>query len=534
MYEIQFFLYMSIISTIFYINLRERTHTQQFEINKFLKLKLEGDRTNIYVKGRIFQQCMYLMLNIPIDRIEDFDEIESIDEAAEYLDRSLEGNQNRVRRITPEEEFRGHCSNLQVWAENGYDTRILHRNLAFPLLKRLSEVGDPNAKKVFREEIAIRFASKHPTVTQFLTQNGYLKYLSSEEFESILEEVNPSILDDLILQTKRNFELNPIPNFNRLMNFFVNELLRNFGIEHISLITSKIISEIPQNYREPFVKNVYNKLKPRSNFPLLKYINRHLEYFKGFDFNYDFIKCKNKIVGIFKNEKMYLNNHNIQTISDIEVTNDNLGGIVELDLSNNLISDFNGLEKFNNVKILKLNDNRITRVEELENNNNIHSLSLRNNRVSDFNGLKTFKNLKYLDLSGNINITEIPEILNELPAIETVKFWNCNIKKFTKSTAKYFWMNQNYRYFSGYSERDKEFYESTLERTASTNNKLLKHFVQWVLRMKDLKLEHKFTYQDIQRFEEETLRHAIWSGRVTNDFEKWIFNKSQTKITSFF
>ncbi|MHA1932060.1 MAG: leucine-rich repeat protein, partial [Promethearchaeota archaeon] len=277
-----------------------------------------------------------------------------------------------------------------------------------------------------------------------------------------------------------------------------------------------------------------SRLKSKKNFPLLKYINNHLKYFKDFKFNYDFIKSKNKIIGIFENEKMYLNNQKIQAISDIEVTNNSLAKIIELDLSNNLISDFKGLEKFPNVKILKLNNNRISNIEELEDNLNIQSLSLRNNTISEFNDLKKFKNLKHLDLSGNVTITEIPEVLNELPAIESVKLWNCNLKKFNKSTEKYFWMNQNYRYFSGYSQRDKEFYETAYERIASSNNKLYKHFVQWVLRMKDLMLGHKFTYRDIQRFENQTLRNAIWSGRVTNDFEKWLFNKSQTKISSFF
>ncbi|GAG75368.1 unnamed protein product, partial [marine sediment metagenome] len=238
-------------------------------------------------------------------------------------------------------------------------------------------------------------------------------------------------LVELITQIKNNLKLNPTPDFARLMTYFVNELLRNFGIDHISLITSRIINEIPKNYREKFVKNVYSRLQSRSNFPLLKYINSHLEYFKGFEFNYDFIKCKNKIIGIFKNEKMYLNNQNINKISDIEVTNNNLGNIAELDLSNNLISDLKGLEKFPNVKILKLNNNRIVGIEELENNVNIHSLYLRNNSISEFTGLKRFKNLKHLDLSGNMNITEIPEVLNELPTIETVKLWNCNLKKFT-------------------------------------------------------------------------------------------------------
>ena len=49
--------------------------------------------------------------------------------------------------------------NLQVWAEMNYDTRILHRNLAFPLLKKLAQVGDPIAKKALKDEIAKRFLS---------------------------------------------------------------------------------------------------------------------------------------------------------------------------------------------------------------------------------------------------------------------------------------------------------------------------------------------------------------------------------------
>ena len=56
---------------------------KEFKINKYIKLKLEDGRTTIYVNNRKFTQCMYLLLNIPVNRIEDLDEIDSIDEAAE-------------------------------------------------------------------------------------------------------------------------------------------------------------------------------------------------------------------------------------------------------------------------------------------------------------------------------------------------------------------------------------------------------------------------------------------------------------------
>ena len=124
----------------------------EFIINDYIALKLEDSKTNIYVLGELFIQCKYLLMNIPIQDIERYDEINSIDEAAEKLDKSLERGNPEVFTINilPEVEFWGHCSNLQVWAEQDYDTRFIHSNLAFPLLKKLTEVGDLKASKIKR------------------------------------------------------------------------------------------------------------------------------------------------------------------------------------------------------------------------------------------------------------------------------------------------------------------------------------------------------------------------------------------------
>ncbi|MFX1326929.1 MAG: leucine-rich repeat domain-containing protein [Promethearchaeota archaeon] len=535
MLETRLILCIIFITLILYGNFRDFNPTREFKINEFLKLKLEGEKTIIYVKGRRFQQCMYLLLNIPVDRIEDYDEIDSIDKAAETLDRSMEGNHHRpFGRISPEEEFQGHCSNIQAWAENGYDTRILHRNLAFPLLKRLNEVGDPLARKVFSEEIAIRLASKHPTVTQFLTQNGYLKYLSPDEFESILDDINPTVLNNITPEFKYIFQQNQSINIVDQINYLINRLIGNFGIEHIPLLTSKILKKIPDNFRDVFVKNIYNILKTRNNFPLIQYLNKHLEYFKDFEFEYNFIKYDGRIIGIFRNEKIYLNNQNIRSITKIDILNDKLNDVKELDLSNNQISDLMGIEIFPNIRILKLNNNKIRKIEDFVELRSLETLFLRNNQIEEINNLNKFSNLKHFDLSNNPTLTEIPEVLNELPNLETVKLWNCKINKFSKSTEKIFWMNQNYRYFTGFSENDKNFYENVYTKEASSDNKLYKHFVKWVLKIRNLMKFHKFSYQDIYEFNEETSKNAIWSGRVTNDFKKWLDDKKyQKKITSF-
>lgn len=163
----------------------------EFTINQFITVRLENEETVIYVNGDRFNQCKYLLLNIPIENNNRYDELGSIDEAAEVLDRSME-RQKDV--ILPQVEFWGHCSNLQAWAENNYDTRLIHSNLAFPLLKRLTNAGDPLAKRVFKDEIAKRFSSGYLPVINYLTEKKYLNYLTTDEVEVLLEDIREHMM----------------------------------------------------------------------------------------------------------------------------------------------------------------------------------------------------------------------------------------------------------------------------------------------------------------------------------------------------
>ncbi len=167
-------------------------NNKEFVLNEYITLKLEDDQTEIYVKSERFMQCKYLLINIPVKDIRDFDTFDSIDDVADYLGWE-ENEQIGVERledymlanIHPQEELWGHCSNLQAWIESGYDSRIIHSNLAFPLLKRLTEVGDPQAKKKFKDEIGFRFAEGSDNVKHFLLIEGYLDNLTKEELNSI-------------------------------------------------------------------------------------------------------------------------------------------------------------------------------------------------------------------------------------------------------------------------------------------------------------------------------------------------------------
>jgi len=160
----------------------------EFKINDMISLKLKNKKTFLYVNGEEFIQCKFLLLKgaqkTTGKRADD-----SIDSMSEELSTRLEEKIiPSVLGITPEIEFWGHCSNLQAWVENQYATELLHRDIAFPLLKRLTDSGDKLAKKAFIEEIARRFASKNPTVRQFLLEEGYLKYLKGTEYDKSLKD----------------------------------------------------------------------------------------------------------------------------------------------------------------------------------------------------------------------------------------------------------------------------------------------------------------------------------------------------------
>jgi hypothetical protein len=167
----------------------------EFKINDYISLKLEHRNTVLYVDGERFNQCRSLFLkstdvtNIP-DYIENF---RSIDEEEVKL-----SPKNPSTKIPPETEFWAHCSNLQAWSENGYNSRLLHRNLAFPLLKKLTEVGDVKAKRIFKEEIAKRLHTGYPTVVVYLIREGYTQFLKGEElFYAVITEEEAEILLEL-------------------------------------------------------------------------------------------------------------------------------------------------------------------------------------------------------------------------------------------------------------------------------------------------------------------------------------------------
>jgi hypothetical protein len=192
---------------------------KEFAINDLLSVRLNPDtgKTEVYVGGELFRQCKYILLVSPNETIGK--EINSIDEAAELMSHALEeGVTPAELGITPLEEFQAYCSNLQAWAEHGYDARLLHSNLAFPLLEKLASEGDTLAKAEFNKQVTARFAEGTGATRQFILEQGYLEHLTEEELSNLFDDISSERnIECLLILDELAGELGPLgqERFNR-------------------------------------------------------------------------------------------------------------------------------------------------------------------------------------------------------------------------------------------------------------------------------------------------------------------------------
>lgn len=204
---------------------------KEYVLNKYISLRLIGEKTIIFVCNKPFLICKHLLLVDPGTNIAE--EINSIDEAEELFAKKYLGITFTLEdfEISAEQEFWAHCSNLQAWVENDYDTRILHRNLAFPLLKKLMHVGDEKAKRVYKKEIVSRIKHNHFNTIVFILQQGFLESFSRQEGHHLLNLIDQNLLFNqepyIIIETSKFLIENSIPGFKKSYVDFITSLLKN-------------------------------------------------------------------------------------------------------------------------------------------------------------------------------------------------------------------------------------------------------------------------------------------------------------------
>lgn len=395
----------------------------EFQINEYLSLRLEDDRTNIYVAGKLFRQCKFLLLNIPIDKLSTLDELESIDEAAEKLDHSLEPRRDvkeSMYKITPEVEFWGHCSNLQVWYEYEYNTKLLHSNLAFHLLGKLAKVGDPQAKKVFKEEIADRYNNGVESVRKYLRSMGFLQYLTTEDFLNLIDnEQEINYIDKLREQ---------IPQIEKFEDLGID--IKKGKVISLKLrgLNLKKVPEFVQKFRS--LKRIdlsYNSLE------LLPGWIVDLKELKDLQINDNFLKELPINIGKMESlEKIQARNNKLKNLPE---SIGQLQSLKTLELYENKIESLpKEIGILSNLEILSLYENNLTNIpDSIGDLSSLKKLSLDKNRLNELpESFGKLIKLKSLVLDSNY-INFLPESFKNLTELELLSLSNNPLNNIPKS-----------------------------------------------------------------------------------------------------
>lgn len=388
----------------------------QFQINKYIILKLENDKTNIYVNESLFQQCKFLLLEIPIDQVKYLYEVGSIDEIAEQLDNFLEDN-NQTINIPLETEFWGHSSNLQVWYENGYDTRLLHSNMAFPLLKRLTEVWDPLAVKVFKEEIMKRLESGYPSVITYLLKEKYTDYISRQDlFYSLLEPKETEVILELEAFLGETTKIDDIKEYEE-------DERMSITIENKKIVRLQVVGcglkYLPENLiKLTHLKHLYLNGNDFRNLP--KWIG-DLKALETLALrSCDLESIPESICNLKRLEKLNLVNN---YLTELPISIGNLVNLKELNCGGNELEELPksiGLLKY--LEELYLNGNVIKELpDSLGNLSNLKQLVLKLNKLKFLpDTVRNLINLEKLDIDGNY-FKNIPNFVLDLPKIKELK-----------------------------------------------------------------------------------------------------------------
>ncbi|HDZ17752.1 hypothetical protein LCGC14_0903840 [marine sediment metagenome] len=372
---------------------------KEFIINDYLSLKLEDGKTVIYVSGKQFRQCKFLLLDIPItdDGVKEFslDDIDSIDEAAEKLNKSLEPRKNKAYTYTipPEVEFWGHSSNLQVWYENGYNTRLLHYNLAFSLLQKLALAGDSQAKKVFKEEVIDRYNSGINSVREYLRSHEYLRNLTVEEFLSLIEDKNEIAIIEQLRASYPRIE-------RRKTGGTVAIILR----ENLEIKKGRVVK---LNLRGLELKQIP------------EYV-RGLHHLEHLDASHNLLEELPEWINGFQSlKKLEIGNNHLKTLPE------EIGALQSLEWmqahDNELITLPESIGEIKSLKTLELYQNKLEVLpDSICNLFNLEKLDLRENNLKNLpKSIGELKNLKSLILEEN-QIKTLPETIIELKDLETL------------------------------------------------------------------------------------------------------------------
>ncbi len=124
----------------------------------------------------------------------------------------------------------------------------MHRSLAFPLLKALSEEGDKFAKQRFAEEIARRYLYGNETVRRFLFEEEYLLCLTNEDILSGILTPEEAICMEKIMGFGERYKI--VPYFAKMRGMRRGDKsylsLKGARIRELEIVINEDLNRIPR------------------------------------------------------------------------------------------------------------------------------------------------------------------------------------------------------------------------------------------------------------------------------------------------
>ena len=260
----------------------------------------------------------------------------------------------------------------------------MHSNLAFPLLKKLSEVGDPVARQRFKEEIIRRFTSGNENVQIFLYAEKYLSYLDEDMFlENVLNAEEANSMIELKLKSRLRYKF--VINFNDdevRKRIFLEPLYYSIKNGHIDELE---IDLYQFNFSLPDLLLRFSKLRSLTIFS-----KSHLE--KILEFNIELKTINTLTIKVEGNIKIPNLFQNFPNVSDLFINGDDIARFEEIPESIGQLEHLEWLE-INFIPLKKI-PNSFKKLKNLE------WLTLNNANLEKIPDKNDFKNLETLYIDG--------------------------------------------------------------------------------------------------------------------------------------
>ncbi|MEX2718567.1 MAG: leucine-rich repeat domain-containing protein, partial [Candidatus Sigynarchaeota archaeon] len=362
--------------------------------------------------------------------------------------------------LTPAEEVLAHASNLQAWVENNYDTRLLHSNIAFPLLKELAKAGDDVAARALQveidsrlregswqiQELIVRELCDNLTEEQWLflashpdTRNRHLAAYYAVLTPPILAALtasahrdNQSILDTIALRRQKDC-------MDRMPVITIDNPYATYACGNYNVLKGELTIELfPSEHDNELIPFDFDEhIEFRGNEALIHHIeiiNRRNEY--GNRWRYPDLEVRISSLARFVNlETLKLPWCGIKKLPDmtdchalreIDVSCNHLQSVEQLagavnleriDASRNYIRSLRGIKHLTQLVHMDFSRNEIASMKEIAMLTRLDGLHFRFNKIKKLECLHLLNDLEVIDLVVN-EINDIDStVLSDLERI---------------------------------------------------------------------------------------------------------------------